>query len=112
MGIYVNPTGELKEEFLTREGVRVDHSFVWKDLPTNCLPVVLVKNGFFTAAGIAFSERELRQFLRPGDVRPKEIFIVEIGKLKTVSPLRDDDVGSPGAEINRLGENEHLDQDY
>jgi hypothetical protein len=88
MGAYVNPSNESKEVFLKREG-KIVSSVRWEDLPKNVLPVVLMNNGFFTAAGIAFSKRELEAFTRPDDFRLRTFFLVSIDKLLEVSNLTD-----------------------
>lgn len=90
MGCYVNPENETKEEFLEREGQEVITDFVssnYKFLKQEGkLPVVLCDNGNFTAAGVAYTEREFERFVRY-DNRPKRIFIVPIEKLKKVSDV-------------------------
>ena len=48
------------------------------------LPVVLVNNGFFTAAGIAFCARERDCFLSD-DGRPKKYYLAKIEDLLEVS---------------------------
>lgn len=83
MGCYVNPLSESKEEFLSqfpRVGIPK-----WPP-PEGTLPVVLIENGFFTAAGVAYSERELGRFTRP-DPRPKEWFYVPVEELLKASDL-------------------------
>ena len=87
--VYVNPPTERKEAFLRNEGTEIDKAPQWSEVPEGTLPVVLVDNGPFTAAGIAFSERELREFSDPGDYRPKRWYIVPIRKLLEVSNLTD-----------------------
>jgi hypothetical protein len=85
MGFYINPPRESKESFLNREGVRATGRVRWSDVPAGFLPVVLLDNGMFTAAGIAYSERELQAFTEPGDPRPKQFYMVRIEKLIPVS---------------------------
>lgn len=86
MGYYVNPRNESKESFLMRKGIEVpSNTMQWSDLPSGCLPVILVDNGPFTAAAIAYSERELAEFTRTDDRRPRTIFIVEIQDLIPVA---------------------------
>ena len=87
MGFYVNPRNESKEDFLVREGVRVPNNprITWASVPKGYLPVVLLRNSHFTAAGIAFCENELDVFTRPEDNRPRAIFMVQIAKLLTVA---------------------------
>lgn len=48
--------------------------------------VCLVDNGPFTAAAIAFSEDEFRQFSDPTDTRFKEWYRVEESKLRYICP--------------------------
>jgi len=78
MGFYVNPQDETKESFLSREGIIVpsNHKITWNNIPTGYLPVVLVDNGFFTAAGIAYCEDELNVFTDLRDTRPRQVFMV------------------------------------
>ena len=83
MGFYVNPDNETKEAFLNREGLQVPKAD-WDKIPKGSVPVILIDNGRFSAAGIAFSEGEYRAFLEPGDPRPKKIFIVKKSKLKEI----------------------------
>ena len=65
MGFYINPENESKEDFLRREGKSmgpaIGNSFEWENLPDGSLPVIIIDNGYFTAAGIAFSEREFEE---------------------------------------------------
>lgn len=87
MGFYVNPQKESKESFLRREGMAAPNHprITWDSVPEGYLPVVLMNNGFFTAAGIAYCESELKEFTRLDDDRPREIFMVKIEKLISVA---------------------------
>lgn len=87
MGFYVNPPNESKESFLKREGMAAPNSpkITWDSVPKGYLPVVLLNNGFFTAAGIAYCEGELSEFTRLDDDRPREIFMVKVEKLIPVA---------------------------
>lgn len=85
MGAYINPQRESKEEFLEREGFRVA-SVKWEDVQKGELPVCLVGNSGFTAAAIAYSERELEEFSNPLDTRPKKWYIVSKPLLHKVCP--------------------------
>ena len=84
-GYYVNPRDESKEAFLAQHGIEVLRTFRWSDLPSGCLPVVLVDNGPFTAAAICYSEKELAEFTRTDDRRPRTIFVVKIKDLLPVA---------------------------
>lgn len=85
MGYYVNPPDESKESFLSRNGIPISVGLKWADLPKGSLPVVLVHNGPFTAAAIAYSEAELKVFSDPSDRRQKKYFVVKVEKLLSVS---------------------------
>lgn len=90
MGCYVDPKNEAKEDFLEREGREVESDYISKNYKMikekGDLPVVLCDNGPFTAAGVAYTEREFERFVRY-DNRPKRFFIVSVEKLKEVSPV-------------------------
>lgn len=74
MGIYINPPKETKESYLERKGELTETP---QSLPgEGRVAVCLVNNGAFTAAGIAFNERELRAFQEPGDYRPRSWYLV------------------------------------
>ena len=88
MGCYVNPTNESKETWLEREGKRVN-AINWNIKPLDTLPVVLMNSGPFTAAGVAYSESELKAFTQPSDNRSKIYYYVSIEKLSKVSPILD-----------------------
>ena len=85
MGYYINPKSETKESFLMKEGQFCPGKPKWEELPEGMLPVVLIDNGLFTAAGIAFSKNELDVFT--GDNRRKTYYLVETKKLYPVSDL-------------------------
>jgi hypothetical protein len=87
MGFYVNPPNESKESFLRREGIVAPAlpKTTWDSVPKGFLPVGLVNNGAFTAAGIAFCEKELEEFTRLNDNRPRQLFMVKIEKLIPVA---------------------------
>lgn len=85
MGAYVNPTDMSKEKWLLRNAKEVNYSMKWETVPENFLPVVLVDNGMFTAAGIAYNKGELEAFTDPTDIRPKRYFLAPIHRLHEVS---------------------------
>jgi len=87
MGAYINPETEGKEAFLRREGEKVEGNLEWERIPKGFLPVILVDNLMFTAAGIAYSKKELEEFTNPNDTRRKEYYLVEKNKLYPVSNL-------------------------
>lgn len=87
MGSYINPRGESKEAFLEREAIEVEGPQWPADAPAH-LPVCLVDNGPFTAAGIGYCQQEMEAFSRPGDHRPKRWFVIETERLFAVSNVQ------------------------
>ena len=76
MGAYINPTnGMSKEDWLDKYGV----SILGQDAKITevALPVCLVDNGPFTAAAIAYDERELNDFKNDGTDRLKLWYMVD-----------------------------------
>ena len=88
MGAYVNPISMRKEEWLSNNAKPWLPTLSWNEIPQGFLPVCLVDNGPFTAAGIAYSEDEYNRFRKPNtnDMRPKLWYIAPIDKLHGVSP--------------------------
>jgi hypothetical protein len=88
MGAYVNHPKLQKEDWLLLHANAFGpNPPQWRNVPEGYLPVCLVDNGPFTAAGIAFSEDELEQFSEPSDSRPKTWYLAPIARLKTVSDV-------------------------
>jgi len=81
MGYYINPTDMTKEDFLCQHGTPIMGKEAYVNITEDRLPVCLVDNGFFTAAGIAYSAGEVDVFLHP-DGRPKKWFSVPRAALK------------------------------
>jgi hypothetical protein len=87
-----------KESFLDKYGTLIFSRHDYKadfdkllsthSAPTGlpCLPVVLIDNGPFTAAGIYYCKEELIAFSDPNDRRPKKLYMVPIGKLIEACP--------------------------
>ncbi|MCX6778630.1 MAG: hypothetical protein NTU97_00145 [Candidatus Magasanikbacteria bacterium] len=87
MGQYVNPPHGTKETWLNANGIMAPMSRItWSDVPTGMLPVILVNNGAFTAAGVAYDKDELAAFQTPSDTRPRKVFFVTTAKLVEVIP--------------------------
>ena len=89
MGAYVNPKGETKETFLTREGRKISckRAIAHEPGSEGCYAVCLIDNGLFTAAGIMFNKREVEDFTSPSDYRNKEFYLVSKEKLLSASNL-------------------------
>lgn len=83
MGAYVDPLDKTKEEWLTENATEIQ--LPWSEIPDDSLPIVLIRNPGFSAAGIGFNEMEYQAFQRSGDPRPKRFFIAKIKDLLTVS---------------------------
>jgi len=75
MGLYIDPKGRRKEEWLQEHGTIITDDFEWTAFDEDTLPVVLIENGLFTAAGVAYSEAEYDLFMEP-DGRPRTVFAV------------------------------------
>jgi len=88
MGSYINPPNESKEEFLDREGEKLDKIPRYEDIPSDKKLVIWIHNGAFTAAAIAFNFEEYACFVETQDKRPKYYFLVETEKLLEVSDLK------------------------
>ncbi|MCK9462605.1 MAG: hypothetical protein M0R80_23550 [Proteobacteria bacterium] len=84
MGYYVNPPNRSKEAFLAEKGIPAINP-KWEDVPEGFLPVCLVDNGPFTAAGICYCEAELQCFSDPTDTRRRDFFMCTIEDLLRVS---------------------------
>lgn len=89
MGAYINPPDSSKEVWLGRNAIVLDGPPERFDEREGEFPIVLIDNGYFTAAGIAFDQRELELFLFP-DPRPKIWLSAPIEKLHDVSPALKD----------------------
>lgn len=87
MGYYINPKGMSNEQWLERNGARIDASEVEALIGTppterqHLVPVCLVDNGWMKAAGIAYNDAEARLFLND-DGRPKQWYLVPQMKAK------------------------------
>ena len=86
MGYYINPKDETKEEFLRKNAIETTKDDFKRFTFENdlSLPVCLVDNGFFTAAGVAYSESERDAFVMESDNRPKRFFVCSVERLKKV----------------------------
>jgi len=53
----------------------------------NYIPVVVMDNGYFEAAGVAFDKREFDAFTNPSDRRPKTIVYVPRDEVIRLCPF-------------------------
>jgi hypothetical protein len=83
VGYYINPKQCSKEYWLESFGTRITEHDAKAHSATrgNTLVVCLVDNGAFTAAGIAYDDRERDAFSRP-DGRHKVWYLVNRDVLK------------------------------
>lgn len=78
MGIYINPTdGKSKEAWLSASADRLAEPPKTVDLASKEVPVCLVDNQIFTAAGVCYDDAELAVFATP-DGRQKSWWRVPI----------------------------------
>lgn len=86
MGIYINPPHETKEQWLKDNAILLEEPPIWSEIPKGMLPICLVDNRAFTAAGIAYDAMELDAFINDGTARPKKWFMSFIEDLIKVAP--------------------------
>lgn len=72
MGYYINPHDMSKEQWLAEHGERTVGP---QAITETHLPVCLVNNGAFNAAGICPNDNEVQAFMYPCG-RPKQWFLV------------------------------------
>lgn len=90
MGCYVETQNKEKWLMDNHNGWYAMQMPKWERLNIDGYrPVVLVDNGPFRAAGIAYDEQEYERFTDPRDERPKQVFLVSIEKLKEVSDIEE-----------------------
>jgi len=94
MGYYINPKDCSKEIWLDNHSSDLPNLTPpnWEKLQkeidhgNHLLPVCLVNNGPFTAAGICYNQRELEEFSDPRDYRSKLWYLVSLDNLIDVCP--------------------------
>jgi hypothetical protein len=92
MGYYINTQEMPKEQWLIEKGKLLreapsEHRTNLGDEPKIHYAVCLVNNGLFTAAAIAFDQRELDAFKYPSDRREKLWFYVDRELLLPFCPI-------------------------
>lgn len=86
MGIYINPRDMTKEQWLLENGTPQPQPSIHR--AGDDVAVVYIDNGGFTAAGVAYNQRELEAFSDPADPRYKLWFSVPINKLIDVGAIQ------------------------
>ncbi len=78
MGIYINPPNCTKEQFLNVNAIQISiKEFLNFDISNKEMSlVVLVDNGPFTAAAVAYNDEERKAFTAFDDFRPKKFYKV------------------------------------
>ena len=79
MGLYINPPHESKEDFLNNHAKLISRGefFAFNfAADTHLVPVCLVDNGPFKAAGVAFDYREVDAFVTE-DHCPKKFYLID-----------------------------------
>ena len=75
MGYYINPKSGTKEQWLAEYGKLIPMYDAEHHKAGDSVVVCLVDNGMFTAAGIAYDDRERDAFAIP-DGRSKQWYLV------------------------------------
>jgi len=91
MGLYMEVESNTgKAELIKKLDDRVQpvctHLVSFKKCPKGFLPVCVVDNVFFEAAGVAYSEDEFNEFNHYRDTRPKQWLYVPIEVIRQHAP--------------------------
>jgi len=86
MGLYINPKNVSKEEWLKENGMSISCCPNHYKENNGYLYVCLVDNGPFSAAGVAYNQKEFMEFFSQTDTRPKKFYAVPIVSLEEVCP--------------------------
>lgn len=86
VGEYLNPPEDKLQWLLKNAQIVGEDQQQFVDPTTDKVAVCLVDNGAFTAAAVAYSEGEFREFNRETDIRPKLWFVVDLDKMAEIEP--------------------------
>lgn len=88
MGVYINPIDCTKEDWLKKNAEHIGdpRSITPTFTKDSGIPICLVDNGIFTAAGVCYDESEFKAFQEPNDPREKLWFIAPAAKIAEVAP--------------------------
>jgi hypothetical protein len=76
MGFYINPAN--KHIWLEENAQRVHLDFLYEAIPVGVVPVILIDNGMFYAAGIGYDKKEYEYMSSMvGDNREKKLYLVD-----------------------------------
>lgn len=86
MGHYINPPDKTKEQFLEEHAKSVALPIVNAyeynaDHHPTLVPICLIDNGHFTAAGVLMDATERRAFIEDGTGRPRKWYMCPIDVL-------------------------------
>ena len=100
MGFYIDGPTKGKASHILNNwgGIRFELIRKFEDTPINMVPVVVVNNGSFEAAGICFNEREYKGFTNPYDPRPREGIYVPRKKIIELYPYLEHGLETPEEE--------------
>lgn len=90
MGLYINflkaeDNDSAKVEWLTNHAAVQANAPNWESAIANeALPICLVNNGMFCAAGICYNHAEFQRFVQDESGRPRVWFVVKIADLETL----------------------------
>ena len=89
MGYYIevpNHRGKAKQLVELHGGEIVPPIKAVKDIPKGKILVVVMDNGGFEAAGVAFDQQELQAFTHPLDKRPKTFILMDEEVVYSLQP--------------------------
>ncbi len=86
MGLYINPSGQNKEEWLHENATQISRPYPSDSgyIGTAKALVCLVHNPGFTAAGVMVDQRDFDDFTDEDDPRFKRWYLVDKSKLPEV----------------------------
>lgn len=80
MGYYIETlmnAGKADQIIATHGAARLPDAPKWADIPDDKAVVCIVDNGPFEAAGLCYSESELKEFSDPNDTRPHTWLVMD-----------------------------------
>lgn len=88
MGFYIE-TGTAKGKadalIATEKAIEVGPLKSISECPDGMTLVVVMDNGLFEAAGVAFSDKEIGAFTGPGDNRPRRFLLMDSARVRELA---------------------------